>query len=264
MAEDYSVESGDCMSSIAFSHGFFWETLWNHSSNSDLKSKRKDPNILVAGDVVHIPDLTIKQEDCATEKRHEFKLKGVPAKLKLKVMRPKKQKDTKKDGGGGGTGGSGPGGLPSIPGGGSGADSGDASLEDPDYEPQKLEEEPFANAPYILEVDGVVADKGQTDGDGCVEIKIPPNAEKGILTVDKGKDDERIIPLDLGDMDPVDEVTGVRKRLSNLGYHCQPDGPEDASDLQAALGSFQQDNSLQVTGKVDDPSRNKLKDLHGS
>ncbi len=86
MPEDYEVNQGDCLSSIAFEHGFFWETLWNDGSNADLKSKRKDPNVLMPGDIVHIPDRTLKEESAATEKRHKFKLKGVPAKLKIRVL----------------------------------------------------------------------------------------------------------------------------------------------------------------------------------
>ncbi len=86
MAEDYTVSEGDCINSIAFENGFFWETLWNHSSNADLKSKRKDPNVLEEGDVVHIPDITLKQESGATEQKHTFKKKGVPGKLNLQFV----------------------------------------------------------------------------------------------------------------------------------------------------------------------------------
>src|SRR5882724_8132013 len=92
MAEDYEVKPGDCVSSIAYSRGFFWETLWNHPSNAALKNARKDPNILNPGDILHIPDLTPNEESCANEQDHAFKLKGVPAKLKLKVMRQKAKK----------------------------------------------------------------------------------------------------------------------------------------------------------------------------
>ncbi len=267
--EDYKVKDGDCISSIAFSHGFFWETLWNHGKNSDLKSKRKDPNILKEGDVVHIPELSPKEESCATEKRHKFKLKGVPAKLKLKLMQPKKPKDDEDEAGGKPAGGSSPlggmgGAVPGLPGGGSGGDSGESDLADAEYKPAKEEEEPIANAPYIFEVDGVRVDEGNTDGNGCIQIPLAPDAKEGRIIVNKGKPEERVITLDLGAMDPVDEPSGVRKRLLNLGYLCQPDGPADSEDLQAALRKFQQDKGLNVTGRIDDPTKNKLKELHGS
>lgn len=247
MAEDYTVEQGDCISSIAFEHGFFWETLWNDSSNADLKSKRKDPNVLMEGDIVHIPDLRLKKESGATEQKHKFKLKGVPAKLKLKLMRPKPPKDT-----------------PEQAPGGSGGSADESEFSDADFQAaQGDEEEPMANAPYVLEADGVRIKEGKTDGDGCVEIPIPPNASQGKLTVNKDKPDEKIIYLDLGGMDPVDEPTGVRKRLNNLGYPCDDDGPLDADDLQVALAQFQDDNGLTVSGTLDDPTKDKLKDLHG-
>jgi len=68
-------------------HGFTWQTLWNHSDNAELKSKRKNPNILYPGDVVMIPDKSTKEESCATEATHKFKKKAVPAKLIVKIRR---------------------------------------------------------------------------------------------------------------------------------------------------------------------------------
>jgi N-acetylmuramoyl-L-alanine amidase len=83
---NHVVEQGDCLSSIAEQYGFFWSTLWNHADNSDLKQLRKDPNALLEGDVVVIPDKTAKEESCATEQKHKFKRKGVPAKMKIRMM----------------------------------------------------------------------------------------------------------------------------------------------------------------------------------
>ncbi|MFH1075402.1 MAG: hypothetical protein V1753_00935 [Pseudomonadota bacterium] len=52
---DYIVKQGDCIESIAFKHGLFWETVWNHPNNQQLKQERKNPNILLAGDKVFVP-----------------------------------------------------------------------------------------------------------------------------------------------------------------------------------------------------------------
>jgi len=81
----YIVEQGDCISSIAENEGFFWETLWN--ANSDLKSKREDPNLLVPGDEIIVPEKQAGMVAGPTEKRHRFLRKGVPAKLRLVMER---------------------------------------------------------------------------------------------------------------------------------------------------------------------------------
>lgn len=85
MATSKTVEQGDCISSIAEESGFFWETIWNHADNADLKQLRKDPNALLEGDVVVVPDKTAKEESCATEQKHKFKKKGTPAKIKIRI-----------------------------------------------------------------------------------------------------------------------------------------------------------------------------------
>jgi hypothetical protein len=85
MAEEeaYIVQQGDCISSIAEEHGFFWKTLWNH--NLDLKKTRKNPNALLAGDELIIPAKRIHQHTAATDKKHTFVKKGTPAKFRLVV-----------------------------------------------------------------------------------------------------------------------------------------------------------------------------------
>ncbi len=50
--------------------------------------------------------------------------------------------------------------------------------EDPPYEPYKPEFDPRTSVPYSLWIDGVET-RGSTDGDGRIEVKLPPNAQEG-------------------------------------------------------------------------------------
>jgi hypothetical protein len=87
MPIEYQVKQGDCISSIAVEHGLFRDTIWNHPNNQDLKGKRKDPNVLMPGDKVHIPDKRLKEVSEPTNQVHKFKVKNTPEKLKLQLLR---------------------------------------------------------------------------------------------------------------------------------------------------------------------------------
>jgi hypothetical protein len=86
-AGELVVQEGDCMTSIASDHGFFWETLWNLPENSQLRQVRKDPNVLLPGDCVYVPPLRAKFVSAATERRHRFVRRGEPAKFTIQVLR---------------------------------------------------------------------------------------------------------------------------------------------------------------------------------
>lgn len=82
----HTVGQGDSIPSLAHDNGHFWETLWNHPENAELKGKRKNPNILNPGDEVEIPELRMKDFSGGTDTRHKFVRKGVPAKLKMQLF----------------------------------------------------------------------------------------------------------------------------------------------------------------------------------
>lgn len=84
---DYVVSRGECLQTIAADHGFFWETLWNHPDNADVKSARKDPMVIQTGDRLAIPELAPGGVDKPDKKRHRFRRKGIPAVLKFQMLR---------------------------------------------------------------------------------------------------------------------------------------------------------------------------------
>src|SRR6188768_4030025 len=80
------VSLGDSIPSIAQDFGHFADTIWNHANNAEIKAKRKNPNILFPGDDIFVPAIRLKDFSCATDARHSFKRKGIPAKLKIQLF----------------------------------------------------------------------------------------------------------------------------------------------------------------------------------
>jgi N-acetylmuramoyl-L-alanine amidase len=86
MAKTIEIRDGDCLLNICTQEGFFWETVWNHPNNGELKRKRKNLNILKKGDKVYFPDREPKEESVPTDKRHRFCLKGNPARFAVTLL----------------------------------------------------------------------------------------------------------------------------------------------------------------------------------
>ncbi len=84
MAEYYTVEQGDHLSKIAKDNGFTdYTVIWDRPENADLKKLRKNPNVLLPGDSIYIPDMEQKQETGPTDKRHTFTVDKKTLKLRL-------------------------------------------------------------------------------------------------------------------------------------------------------------------------------------
>jgi hypothetical protein len=123
------------------------------------------------------------------------------------------------------------------------------------------QQQPRSGIGYILTIDGV-STKGSLDSRGSLKVSIPSNASKGNIQLQTNPDPE-IYPLNFGHLDPDASPTGIRGRLNNLGFSCASDGDQDA-DLRGAIMRFQMANNLQLTGKLDDATRNALKQGHES
>jgi N-acetylmuramoyl-L-alanine amidase len=93
---------------------------------------------------------------------------------------------------------------------------------------------------------------------------IPPNARRSELILEPGTDKETFIPLRLGHLEPVSEISGIKNRLINLGFDCGETGDEETPNMAAALRAFQEKNGLPATGEINQATRKKLKEIHGS
>lgn len=116
---------------------------------------------------------------------------------------------------------------------------------------------PNANADYILEIDGKQT-KGKTDADGKLEHFIPGNARSGKLILKDGKE---VHNLRLGNLDPLDQISGVQQRLNNLGYQCGGEMGKIGPNTKEALKKFQADKKLNVSGEPDAATKAKLEEL---
>jgi N-acetylmuramoyl-L-alanine amidase len=115
-------------------------------------------------------------------------------------------------------------------------------------------DQPRANQPYRLEIDGATVASGQTDGDGIVAASIPPRAVEAILYVGTGEARD-VYPLHLGNLDPIETDEGVGGRLLCLGYATE--------NIEEAITAFQQKHGLSVTGSADAATRAKLEERFG-
>jgi LysM repeat protein len=123
-----------------------------------------------------------------------------------------------------------------------------------------FDNKPLPNIACELEVDGQVQ-KLTSDGDGLVKTNVKKTAKAGVLRV---SDLDLEIPVQIGFLDPVEEASGQRARLINLGY--LPGVVQDGESelLHDAIEEFQCDHGLKVDGICGPATQAKLKEIHGS
>jgi hypothetical protein len=125
------------------------------------------------------------------------------------------------------------------------------------------DDKPISSESYVLEIDGQTRLEGQTDSSGAIKGTIPPDAVKGRLLVGKG-DAQCEYFIGLGRIDPVEKLSGAQGRLLNLGYY---EGVVDGIRgplTTTALLLFQEKYNLPPTGKNDEATQAKLKELFAS
>jgi N-acetylmuramoyl-L-alanine amidase len=126
-------------------------------------------------------------------------------------------------------------------------------------------EEPIAGAPCVLVVDG---DSKQltSDGKGKVELEIPPSAKQSYLVIQDDKQTPHAnvtIPIKIGHMDPLEEVSGQQERLRNLGYYVGDADGKAGPAFELAVQEFQCEQGLKVDGICGPQTQAKLKSVYG-
>ena len=81
------IQQGDCLSSIALARGFDPQTVWEHGDNAELRERRQDPNALLPGDALFVPELEEKEEPVETDTLETFRLSVGPIRLRLRLTR---------------------------------------------------------------------------------------------------------------------------------------------------------------------------------
>jgi hypothetical protein len=118
------------------------------------------------------------------------------------------------------------------------------------------------NEPYEIHGMGE-PEEGSTDGDGGLEMSVPVHVREVQVTFPKS---QITYPVRIGDMDPIDEPSGIRKRLQHLGYGTRLGDGASADDLEVAdrlaILAFQQDQGLEATGSMNDDTLAALTKTH--
>jgi hypothetical protein len=108
--------------------------------------------------------------------------------------------------------------------------------------------------------DGQTAER-KTDGDGRIELELPVTTREISIVFPRQNVSYEVR---VGDMDPENELSGIKKRLANLGFLVREIDSEAGDDqLSGAILAFQKKRGLPATGALDDATKKALKDEHG-
>jgi len=86
MPKTITVAQGDCFASIAEDHHFFdWRHIYDDPANEKLRLARPNPNDLLPGDQVVIPDKPQRVETRNTGSKHQFVVQRLPTMLRIRL-----------------------------------------------------------------------------------------------------------------------------------------------------------------------------------
>lgn len=120
--------------------------------------------------------------------------------------------------------------------------------------------EPMVNTPYQLGFGATIIEK-RTGDDGLIEELVPIELAEATLTIHGLRR-----TLKIGDLNPIEHadegLSGIKARLTNLGFDTMGLSAEMDEDTSDAIMAFQDINGLERTGKVDEALVARLKEKY--
>jgi hypothetical protein len=223
----HNVAPGDCISSICREGGFHrWQTVWSAPENAAIRALRPNPNQLVAGDVVVLPAKQPRTAQRPTGARHTAVIATQPTYLRL-FLRLDEAVDW------------------------------ELTLDDGKQLVGHLETDPAA-LPVGPEGQLVasISPSAQTATLRLWPTRVPPDQ--------RTPDNALLVPLELGQLEPVETLRGVQGRLRNLGDYAGPLDGLLTTETAEALRRFRARSGLPEAPGVDAPLRAALGTAHGS
>ncbi len=87
MPKKHAIRRGESLLQLAYDAGFAsWTDVWNDAANAELRERRADPQVLLPGDELTIPERREGDESCPVQKVHRFRLARPRAWLNLKMV----------------------------------------------------------------------------------------------------------------------------------------------------------------------------------
>jgi N-acetylmuramoyl-L-alanine amidase len=81
------VRQGETAASIAAAAGFLWsDTVWTAPENKDIRERRPDPNVLLPGDTLYLPDRTPPAFSLPTGAEHVLTVRRTKLQVRLRLL----------------------------------------------------------------------------------------------------------------------------------------------------------------------------------
>ena len=244
MSTTHIVEQGEYLASIALKHGFRdWRVIWNHPDNAALKQRRRNPNVLLPGDQLAIPDRAVGSASAPTGRLTTFETGTNDVLLNITFENAGAKPLATRTG------------QLTV---GARSVNGDLVRKGP----IGLKTDGAGKLPLVFQH---VLDGKLMASEGAFAFDALPPAGPGAKTTPEPA--PPVFRFLVGDLDPVDTPSGQRARLNNLGYFAGFTD-RDQDQLEWAIEEFQADEGLADRGlkgtlAKDRPTLNRLAERHG-